>query len=56
LAEDIITQELTSWPGVQTVAVEQPTGTVTVVYDPDRIDVPAIHDALRAVDYPATGG
>jgi copper chaperone CopZ len=53
LSEDIITQELTSWPGVEAVVIQQAIGQVIVVYDPDRIGLETIRDALEAVDYPA---
>jgi hypothetical protein len=32
LAEDVITQELTAWPGIEAVVIEQAIGQVMVVY------------------------
>lgn len=54
LAEDIITEELAAWPGVDAVLIEQTRGQVIVLYDPDRIGLETICEALEAIDYPVT--
>ncbi|HZU12121.1 MAG TPA: hypothetical protein VFB58_04715 [Chloroflexota bacterium] len=53
LAEDIITQELTSWPGIDAVVIEQAIGKLIVFYDPERIGLATIREALEAIEYPA---
>lgn len=53
LAEAAITQELTTWPGIEAVMIEQTIGRVIVFYDPARVGLDTIRYTLEAVDYPA---
>jgi cell division GTPase FtsZ len=53
LAEDITTQELTAWPGVDAVVIEQAIGQVIVFYHPERVGLETIREALEAIEDPA---